>query len=109
MDYYERRNGSTMQIVNCTYRSDDINCKSGLVYNYQTMKMISAFGPIITGLFKGGKANPRIRFSLLGLFVLNFILLLTHFCFISGNICSNIIKCISKSCWCTENFSSSLS
>lgn len=52
MDYYERRNGSTMQIVNCTIHSKDKNCKSGLVYNYQTMKMIAAFGPMITGLFK---------------------------------------------------------
>jgi hypothetical protein len=50
VDYYERRNGSIMQIVNCSLRLDDKNCKSGLVYNYQTMKMISAFGPIITGL-----------------------------------------------------------
>ena len=28
------------------------NCKSGLVHNYQAMKMIAAFGPLITGLFK---------------------------------------------------------
>ncbi|UJR08646.1 hypothetical protein I4U23_012905 [Adineta vaga] len=52
LDYYERRNGSVMQIINCTSRLNDKNCKSGLVYNYQTMKMISAFGPVITaGIF----------------------------------------------------------
>jgi hypothetical protein len=49
VDFYERRNGSIMQIVNCSLRFNDRNCKSGLVYNYQTMKMISAFGPMITG------------------------------------------------------------
>ena len=52
VDYYEHRNGSAMQIVNCTVHSKDKNCKSGLVHNYQTMKMIAAFGPLITGLFK---------------------------------------------------------
>ncbi|CAF0819995.1 unnamed protein product [Adineta ricciae] len=52
LDYYERRNGSAMQIVNCTIHWNDKNCKSGLVYNYQTMKMIAAFGPLITaGIF----------------------------------------------------------
>ena len=49
VDYYERRNDTSMQIVNCTSRFDDRNCRSGLVYNYQTMRMISAFGPVITG------------------------------------------------------------
>ncbi|CAF0850672.1 unnamed protein product [Adineta steineri] len=52
LDSYERRNGSIMQLVNCSLQLNDKNCKSGLVYNYQTMKMISAFGPIITaGIF----------------------------------------------------------
>ncbi|CAF0857854.1 unnamed protein product [Rotaria sp. Silwood1] len=52
LDFYERRNGSIIQIVNCSLNLDDINCKSGLIYNYQTMKLISAFGPIITaGIF----------------------------------------------------------
>ncbi|CAF1206413.1 unnamed protein product [Rotaria sordida] len=52
LDFYERRNGSIIQIVNCSLYLDDIRCKSGLVYNYQTMKVISAFGPIITaGIF----------------------------------------------------------
>jgi hypothetical protein len=41
-----------MQIVNCSLILNDKNCKSGLIYNYQTMKMISAFGPIITGLLE---------------------------------------------------------
>ena len=50
VDFYELRNGSVIQIVNCSLHMDDRNCKSGLVYNYQTMTMISAFGPIITGL-----------------------------------------------------------
>ncbi len=49
MDFYERRNGSMIQIVNCSLNLNDKNCKSGLVYNYQTMKMISAYGPIIFG------------------------------------------------------------
>ncbi|CAF1426398.1 unnamed protein product [Rotaria magnacalcarata] len=52
LDSYERRNESVIQIVNCSLHMDDRNCKSGLIYNYQTMTMISAFGPIITaGIF----------------------------------------------------------
>ncbi|CAF2933854.1 unnamed protein product [Rotaria sp. Silwood2] len=52
LDFYERQNESIIQIVNCSLHLDDINCKSGLIYNYQTMKLISAFGPIITaGIF----------------------------------------------------------
>ncbi|CAF4915537.1 unnamed protein product [Rotaria socialis] len=52
LDFYERRNESVIQIVNCSLHMDDRNCKSGLIYNYQTMTMISAFGPIITaGIF----------------------------------------------------------
>ncbi|CAF3190851.1 unnamed protein product [Rotaria socialis] len=52
LDYYERSNGSVIQIINCSSNTDDLDCKSGLIYNYQTMRMISAFGPIITaGIF----------------------------------------------------------
>ncbi|CAF4749353.1 unnamed protein product [Rotaria sp. Silwood1] len=52
LDYYERRNGSDIQVINCSFDTNDSNCKSGLIHNYQTMKMISAFGPIITaGIF----------------------------------------------------------
>jgi hypothetical protein len=43
VDFYERRNGSIMQVMNCSLRLDDKRCKSGLVYNYQTMKMIYLF------------------------------------------------------------------
>lgn len=49
--YYERRNGSDIEIVNCSLSINDTDCRSGLIHNYQTMKMISAFGPIITGEF----------------------------------------------------------
>ncbi len=49
MDSYERRNGSGIQIVNCSFPTNDTDCKSGLIHNYQTMRMISAFGPIIIG------------------------------------------------------------
>ncbi len=51
MESYERRNGSVMQMINCTLEMTmtDKNCKSGLIYNYQTMRMISAYGPIIIG------------------------------------------------------------
>jgi hypothetical protein len=52
VDFYERRNGSTIQIINCSINKNDTDCKSGLIYNYQTMRMISAFGPIIIGLLK---------------------------------------------------------
>jgi hypothetical protein len=41
-----------MQIVNCSLQVEDRNCKSGLTYNYQTMRMISAYGPIIIGSFE---------------------------------------------------------
>ncbi|CAF1118554.1 unnamed protein product [Adineta ricciae] len=52
LPFYERKNGSIIQIVNCSLVSDDKNCKSGLIYNYQTMRMISAYGPIIiAGIF----------------------------------------------------------
>ncbi|CAF0908848.1 unnamed protein product, partial [Didymodactylos carnosus] len=38
--------------INCTLHQNNISCKSGLTYNYQTMRTISAFGPIITaGIF----------------------------------------------------------
>ncbi len=76
MDYYQSRNGSIMQIVNCSLRFDDKNCKSGLVHNYQTMRIISAFGPIITSLLKISFRFPNWYF----VFVL------------SGNICCDIIK-----------------
>ncbi|CAF0721500.1 unnamed protein product [Didymodactylos carnosus] len=36
------------QRINCTLVPTNVNCKSGLNYNYQTMRTISAFGPIIT-------------------------------------------------------------
>ncbi|CAF2861873.1 unnamed protein product [Rotaria sp. Silwood2] len=52
-DYYERRNGSDIQIINCSLNTNDSNCKSGLIYNYQTMRMISAFGPIIIASLVG--------------------------------------------------------
>ncbi|CAF4456145.1 unnamed protein product, partial [Adineta steineri] len=45
LDFYERKNGSIIQIVNCSSVINDTECKSGLIYNYQTMRMISAFGP----------------------------------------------------------------
>ncbi|CAF1021877.1 unnamed protein product [Rotaria sordida] len=52
LDYYERRNGSLIQIINCSLDTNDSDCKSGLIYNYQAMRMISAFGPIIiAGIF----------------------------------------------------------
>ncbi|CAF3821224.1 unnamed protein product [Adineta steineri] len=52
LDFYERKNGSIIQIVNCSSVINDTECKSGLIYNYQTMRMISAFGPIIiAGIF----------------------------------------------------------
>lgn len=81
MDYYERRNGSIIQIINCTSHIHDINCKSGLTYNYQTMRMISAFGPIVTGKFEFSLVlynELHIQFSL----------------DISGYICCDFIKCI---------------
>lgn len=52
VDYYERNNGSAIQLVNCSLNFDDRACRSGLTYNYQTMRMISAFGPIIIGRLK---------------------------------------------------------
>ncbi len=65
MDYYERRNGSIIEIINCSLNTEDKDCKSGLTYNYQTMRMISAFGPIIIGLFE----------SFFKIFVMNLIVL----------------------------------
>jgi len=50
VDSYERQNGSITQIINCSLNTNDTDCKTGLIYNYQTMRMISAFGPIIIGL-----------------------------------------------------------
>ncbi len=63
MDSYERRNGSFIQIVNCSLNTDDKECKSGLTYNYQTMRMISAYGPIIIGTLKSFVVRYLFYFS----------------------------------------------
>ncbi len=75
MDSYERQNGSIIQIINCSLNTNDTDCKTGLIYNYQTMRMISAFGPIIIGLVE------------IFLFLIIFVF------FISGYICCDLVEC----------------
>jgi hypothetical protein len=70
VDYYERRNGSLRIIVNCSLNASDEDCKSGLIHNYQTMRMISAYGPIIIGKFDMFSIliNFNLLFRLAGIF-----------------------------------------